>query len=342
MTSPVERAVYRALYRLARKFDRQLEARSFIHRSSSENTDGAHSLLYNNILNSILGKKNLYLPVEENLTFAHTLRRESRNNEYEAKVKVEAGLKLMHKLTSVWRQFINAAQDIVAKGRNFECHDSTGRDILFLERKEVVAGNVLIAHPLLAGPLHRSIILVLENSDKGTYGLVVNRPTSHTLHSAVTNLPNEMIAQFGSANVAFGGMVRRLQYLHTIPNCGGFEIPHCSTPLYAGGMIKKVLSSVKANPSTMPMFQFFVGCCCWRPGQLEQEIESGYWITSETEPDKLISFLKDNSSSVDTKEVAKSTNPVDVYQFAMESLGEKYRLFTNIPHWIDSTKYEGL
>jgi putative AlgH/UPF0301 family transcriptional regulator len=301
--------------------------------------------LYNGILNSFLGKKNLYLPGKDSLSFVHILRNEARKGDAESKLKIETGLSFMHKLTSVWKQFIEAVdpKDNVSKDKSWENHDSAGRDIFFLERKEIEAGNVLIAHPLLSGPLHRSIILVLEHSDKGSYGLVVNRPTSHSLHSAVTNLPKEIVAQFGAANVAFGGMVRRLQYLHTIPNCGGYEIPFCASPLYAGGMIKKVLSSVKVNPETLSQFQFFVGCCCWRPGQLSQEIESGYWIAAETQSDKLISLLKDNSSTIDTKqEMTPSMQISDVYQFAIESLGDKYRMFARIPHWIDSTKYEGL
>jgi hypothetical protein len=33
---------------------------------------------------------------------------------------------------------------------------------------------------------------------------------------------------------------------------------------------------------------------------------------------------------------------VDVYQYAIESLGEKYRNFTLIPHTVDHTKIEAL
>lgn len=27
-------------------------------------------------------------------------------------------------------------------------------------------------------------------------------------------------------------------------------------------------------------FQFFVGACTWSPGQLEEEMERGYWVTA--------------------------------------------------------------
>lgn len=348
--NPLERVVYRSLFRVAKKFDRNPRAKTLVHRSLPDDTTTPSSLYYTNVLNSLLGKRILYLP-PHSISFADILRKEARNEVPEdTKVKVETGLAFMRKLSSVWKQYkesvdsinsnsfteIKKADDISGQMKGF---------ISFSETNDIQPGHVLIAHPLLAGPLHRSVILVLENTEKGTYGLVINRPTSHTLHPAVTNLPAEMSVHFGSANVAFGGMVRRLQYLHTLPTCGGYEIPFCASPLFAGGMIKKVLNVVRNNPHMLSEFQFFVGCCCWRPGQLNDEIESGYWISVQTEPDKLVALLKSHSSAEGTSKSndgLEEERMVDVYEYAIESLGKKYEIFTSIPHWIDCTKIEAL
>lgn len=352
MKSPVERVVYRALYRLARKFDQNPNSKCLLHRSALAEDSSPIAGYYTSVVENLLGRKVLTLP-SQSPSFVEVLRKEARRETTESvQIKTEAGLSLMRKMTSVWKSYKDLVEsvdkrDITGTIKRDDIGGPTKGFIPFKERNDVLPGHVLIAHPLLAGALHRSVILVLENSEKGSYGLVINRPTSHTLHPAVVNLPLEMKVSFGSANVAFGGMVRRLQYLHTLPGCGGFEIPFCSQPLYAGGLIKKVLSKVDAQPSLLSEFQFFVGCCCWRPGQLREEIDSGCWVVAETEPDKLVALLQTNTPS-DDKNYKRYANgleverSVDVYQYAIDSLGDKYRNFTLIPHTVDHTKIEAL
>jgi len=185
-------------------------------------------------------------------------------------------------------------------------------------------GTLLIAHPLVSGPLHRSVVLLLEHSvDNGSYGIVINRRTDHTISSAVKNLPHELVQVFGGNRVHFGGMVRRLQYIHDVPDCGGIPIPMCEKrSLFAGGQIGKVVSFVqgegsdnrnhqsdqtimgasvgeegdggKAGTSKVQeranSVQFFVGCCAWDARALEEELSSGYWIPVIAKPDMLLEY----------------------------------------------------
>ncbi len=62
-------------------------------------------------------------------------------------------------------------------------------------------GVYLVAHPLIPGPLHRTVVLLLDYNttsskgvgDNGVYGLLFNRPGMHSLRSAVKNLPESLI-----------------------------------------------------------------------------------------------------------------------------------------------------
>ncbi len=146
-------------------------------------------------------------------------------------------------------------------------------------------GMLLLAHPLVKGPLSRSVILLLEHSEAhGSYGIVINAPTEHTLKNSVVNLPADLLDAFGNCSVSFGGMVRRLQYVHDIPDLGAadpegsvpdaqtsdnltanvhtsFEIPFCERPMYCGGSVTAALQAVKKDPTLISRFRFFAGKC---------------------------------------------------------------------------------
>jgi putative AlgH/UPF0301 family transcriptional regulator len=53
-------------------------------------------------------------------------------------------------------------------------------------------GTILISHPLVYGVLHRSVILVIESNDKGSYGLIINKFTDNTVNDSVRNLPDKV------------------------------------------------------------------------------------------------------------------------------------------------------
>ena len=215
-------------------------------------------------------------------------------------------------------------------------------------------GIILAAHPILTGPLHRTVILLLEHTTTASYGIVLNRPTSHILSSAVKNLPQEFVSQFGPCRVSFGGMVRRMQWIHPYGNCGGELIPNCSTPLYAGGIIHRALSFARKNPKKIENFKFFVGCCCWDAGQLEEEIGAGYWITANAQPDRLLAlahFGVDKSpipkDGLEEKEMTRKfamgrevLGQVDIYRVMLEALGHDYSKLASVPNWLDSTMIE--
>ncbi len=216
-------------------------------------------------------------------------------------------------------------------------------------------GTILISHPLVYGVLHRSVILVVESNDKGSYGLVINKFTDNTVNDSVRNLPDKVhrgqsfcllthslthplmlthlypltyslicFLVFGNHKVFYGGIVRRLQYLHTFPNCGGIPIPNCSqNSLFVGGQINKVLNALnEETPTTIPTthnsndeiptttsvpndvnphhttpsnhIKIFVGCCTWDVGKLDREYQAGYWIPVTSHLDECLNVDNTN------------------------------------------------
>lgn len=307
--------LYRALYRTASRFDRESQAKTLIYRGISRDKmtfEGpTSSMYYSQIIDQLLSQRRMYLPTSS-MKFKDIVNTNFRkpNQDFAIDDQIDAGFALYRKFTAIWENYTSFSSVLFSSlnGSKKETTEKRGNDTLangpkskkketlrqkepFLPFEEAVSpapGLVLISHPLINGPLHRTVILILEHTESGSYGIVVNRPTSHTLKSAVKNLPREVAARFGDCPVNFGGMVRRMQLVHSIPNCGGLLIPYCDRPLYAGGLITKAISHANKFPSDLNRFQFFVGCCCWEPGQLEEELLSGYWILAKSKPDSIL------------------------------------------------------
>lgn len=106
------------------------------------------------------------------------------------------------------------------------------------------AGTYLIAHPLLTGFFHKTVICLLDHSERsesnksgGTYGLIVNRIAiseysgkRQTLSQVLQKLPPQLALAFGNCSVRQGGPVHMsLQMIHARtpeqPALGGTVLP---------------------------------------------------------------------------------------------------------------------
>jgi putative transcriptional regulator len=342
--------LYKDLLRITKRFDTEPSSKALIYRNSVEPTSSyfSSSGYYNQILDEFLSKKNLFLPHHDTPSLHEIVRTNFRkpssqpDNEEIAK-RLDTAFSLFRKLNSVWKCF-TSLESAYGKVKTPYLSPvslasalglSTSRppslpSVRLNEDLVVPPGTILVAHPMVQGPMHRSCILVVENSSKGSYGVVINQPTDHDLGYAVKNLPMDIYDKFHKANVSFGGMVRRLQYLHSIPSCGGIKIPGCSKPLFAGGDISKALSTVQRHPSLLKNFEFYVGCCKWESGQLQQEIERGFWISVQAQPDLIVSMSKfsleqESTSFADDSDDSYSTSTTvdDIDKLEMQRMMEE-------------------
>jgi len=145
-----------------------------------------------------------------------------------------------------------------------------------------LAPGFLIAVPQLTDPnFKQSVVLLLQQSDDGALGLVINRESPILLRDLCKD--HEIIyAGDPAKRVRVGGPVQ----------------PEQGLVLYDGGVNdpegRAVLDGLQVSASTKTLqhlcqgagirFHCFSGYAGWAPGQLEQEINEGSWILAPVDP----------------------------------------------------------
>jgi putative transcriptional regulator len=139
---------------------------------------------------------------------------------------------------------------------------------------DYLRGQLLVASPQLQDPnFVHTVVLMIEHTDQGALGVVLNRPVEKT----VRQLFEEVGAPACQCNrpIHLGGPVPGpLMSIHTRPELAEAEI--------VSGVF---LSAKKANLDQLvqqadgPM-KMFLGNSGWGPGQLERELKEGAWLTA--------------------------------------------------------------
>ena len=360
------------------------------------------------MLDRILGpQRSLYQPVGSVVSFVDLVRRESRTPHplYTVSTRVDAGFAAVRTLSSIWNHYTSIEYDSEENYEDDDMNEDDGHadgshaDTALPRGRRgddeggplaaevslaptMCAGMLLVAHPMLQGPLHRSVVLVIEHTTRGSYGLVINSGTDRMLKEAVKNLPDDIERSFGGNAIAFGGMVRRLAYIHNVPAVGGLPIPMCRTPYFAGGQIEKAVeflddrNHAKKSATTAPSsgtapparpveklrrFRFFAGCCLWDRGELQRDVDAGYWIPVCSQPDDVLSRALpssqnvvdvggSNSSSSSSSSHSVSTSnggtgiepgwpapPADVWRLLLRGLGQPFAAMADLPQWINTS-----
>jgi putative transcriptional regulator len=134
-------------------------------------------------------------------------------------------------------------------------------------------GQLLIAGPTLADPnFWRTVVLVVEHSDEGALGLVLNRPSEMSVADAVPELEEVVDA---SDELYVGGPVQP----SSVIVLAEFEDPGDAAliafedigVLASGTPLDELGAGVREGRA-------FVGHAGWGPGQLDSELERGDWI----------------------------------------------------------------
>jgi putative transcriptional regulator len=139
---------------------------------------------------------------------------------------------------------------------------------------ESLTGGLLIASPSMPDYFHRTVIVVVEHSDQGAFGLVLNRPSETTVGEASPELA-ELI---GDEHLLFvGGPVQP----NAVTAIGEHLEPAEATKLIAGGVGMVDLD----DPPELSRVRVFAGYAGWSAGQLDGELEQEAWIVDEMHPD---------------------------------------------------------
>ena len=134
-------------------------------------------------------------------------------------------------------------------------------------------GQLLIAGPSLVDPnFWRAVVLIVEHSEEGAFGLVLNRPSETLVGEAVPEIedlvdPDEPL--FIGGPVQPSGVVVLGQFED--PGDGALLAFDDIGVLGAGPSPEEHAVGLRAGRA-------FVGHAGWGTGQLDEEIERGDWI----------------------------------------------------------------
>jgi len=138
---------------------------------------------------------------------------------------------------------------------------------------ESVRGQLLIAGPSLLDPnFWRTVVLMIEHTDEGALGLVLNRPSETTVGEAVPQL-EELVDPHDQLFI--GGPVQP----SAVIVLAEFEDPS-EAALIAFGDIGVLGTDTPGDElaAGVRTGRAFVGHAGWGPGQLDSELERGDWI----------------------------------------------------------------
>ncbi|OHB80404.1 MAG: hypothetical protein A2W31_07380 [Planctomycetes bacterium RBG_16_64_10] len=135
-------------------------------------------------------------------------------------------------------------------------------------------GHLLVASPDLLDPnFLKTVVLLVQHSEQGALGLVVNRPTKTTVKQAlaqVSNAPCHRQEVLGLGGPCQGSLMA----VHTLECLKEIEVlPHVYFSAESDNLERLVVT--KGDP-----VRFFVGFAGWAPGQLEAELKTGSWRTT--------------------------------------------------------------
>jgi putative transcriptional regulator len=139
---------------------------------------------------------------------------------------------------------------------------------------ESARGKLLIAGPGLLDPnFWRTVVLVVEHSEDGALGLVLNRPSETTVGESVPQLL-ELVD--GDEPLYIGGPVQP----SSVIVLARLEDPG-DAALLAFDDVGVIGAGSESDPPATGVRQgrAFVGHAGWGAGQLDSELERGDWIT---------------------------------------------------------------
>ncbi len=150
------------------------------------------------------------------------------------------------------------------------------------------APGILIAMNELMDPnFFRSVVVMVEHNEEGALGLVLNHQTEYLCRTVVDSFDLEW-PSVEEMHLLRGGPVesQSLWMLHD----DGWRFSE--TMRLAGGISvsrsREALSRLCAADENR--IRFIVGYAGWGPGQLEQEIAEGAWLTGALHPELVFDY----------------------------------------------------
>ncbi|MEQ8240777.1 MAG: YqgE/AlgH family protein [Cyclobacteriaceae bacterium] len=176
---------------------------------------------------------------------------------------------------------------------------------------EPTRGDILISEPYLPDPnFERSVILLCEHNDEGSFGFVLNQPAQIKLSDIMDEV------DINGGNVFIGGPVQKdtLHFLHQKP--GLFENDQkVNEGVYWGGDFDGLLSAINIKTIDTNDVKFFVGYSGWSSDQLVEELKAKSWIVCKNV----------------TADIIFNSEPKSLWKDVLGRMGGKFKMIANYP-----------
>jgi putative transcriptional regulator len=170
-------------------------------------------------------------------------------------------------------------------------------------------GKLLIAEPFMGDKnFDRSVVLLCEHNDRGTFGLVLNQSTNLTLGDVLENMYSEM-------PLFLGGPVEQntLHFIHRLGQKidGSIQV---GEGIYWSGNFEEVRRLLNLGVIQATDIRLFIGYSGWGAGQLDKEMKQNTWIVTKT-----------------TAETLFETPTKELWRAILKEMGGDYKVLSNYP-----------
>lgn len=185
-------------------------------------------------------------------------------------------------------------------------------DMFKIESNDVMPtkGCVLISEPFLQDKyFQRSVVYLIDHTEKGSMGLVLNKELDIDLSELVEGIHSEQ-----KLPIFLGGpvSVETLFYLHTLESIpDSYQV---SDNLYLNGDFDLLKDYINTGGLIEGKIKFFFGYSGWEEGQLMDEINQNSWLVGSL-PEEEVLRNKDEK----------------VWEETLETLGDRYKVWTKFP-----------
>ncbi len=171
-------------------------------------------------------------------------------------------------------------------------------------------GILLIADPFLKDPnFLRTVVLLCEHKEEGSFGFVLNRQYENTLNELIPELTGHELP------VYYGGPVQpdTIHFLHQYPD----EIPGSMEVIkgvWWGGDFEALTDLMKNGLVETSKIRFYIGYSGWSSGQLDDEMKEKTWLTVKA-----------------TRKIVFHHNYEEIWKDSLKQLGGDYEMMINFP-----------
>ena len=176
---------------------------------------------------------------------------------------------------------------------------------------EALKGRLLVATPgLLDQNFFRTVVLVVEHSDTGAAGVVLNRPTETELGGPLEDWRRKA----ADPPLVFVGGPVSPDAAVCLARSRPDEHPPGFEPVVDGLGILDLSREAASMHGAVDRLRVFAGYAGWEPGQLEHELTEGAWYVLDADP-----------------EDALTSEPGGLWRFVLRRQGGQLALVSNFP-----------